>query len=198
MFTSAQFYIIVSNNSLIIKKEDDYSEYIINLQQFIPNIPAYYHLFDADKENYIKDIKNQIKGLKIKNATIIFPDDCMDIQIDKQILIEFLMLCGVKKTQVDFQCFLLNLNDKKYISISKTTRLIVMQYIAYRNSISKKYYEKDYTDIEQIKLDMKNLHPDCQYTMIPVYINNINNDMGRFKVIGNLISLDNIIANIKS
>ena len=197
MFAFAKFYIIVSNNSFIIKKEDDYPEYIINLQQFIPNIPAYYHLFDEDKENYIKDIKNQIKGLKIKNATIILPDDCMDIQIDKQILTEFLIQCGVKKIQADFQCFLLNSNDKKYISISRTTRVIVMQYISYRNSISKKYYEKDYTDIEQIKLDMKNLHADCQYTMVPVHINNINNDMEKFRVIGDLISIDNIIANIK-
>lgn len=197
MFASAQFYIIVSNNSFIIKKEDDYSECIIHLQQLIPNIPVYYHLFDKDKENYIKDIKNQIKGLKIKNATIILPDDCMDIQIDKSILIEFLMQCGVKKIQVDFQCFLLNLNNKKYISISNTTRVIVMQYISYRNSISKKYYEKGYTDIEQIKLDMKNLHADYQYAVMPVYVNNINNDMERFKGVGDLISLDNIIANIK-
>lgn len=32
-----------------------------------------------------------------------------------------------------------------------------------------KYYEKDYTDMEQIKLDMKNHHADCRYAMIPVY-----------------------------
>lgn len=197
MFASAKLYIIVSNNSLIIKKEDDYSKYIIPLQQFIPNIPAYYHLFDQDKENYIKDIKSQIKELKIKNATIIFPDDAMDIEVDKQMVIEFLMQCGVKKIQVDFQCFYLNLNNKKYISISKTPRLIVMQYITHGKSISKKYYEKDYTDIEQIKMDMKNLHPDCQYGGIPIYINNINNDMERFRGVGDLISLDNIIINIK-
>ena len=197
MFVSAKFYIIVSNNSFIIKKEDDHSEYIIHLQQFIPNIPAYYHLFDKDKENYINDIKSQIKRLKIKNVTIILPDDCIDIEIDKQILIEFFLQCGVKKIQVDFQCFLLNLDNKKYISISNTTRAIVMQYISYRNSISKKYYEKDYMDIEQIELDMKNLHDDCQYTVVPVYINNINNDMERFNFVGDLVSLDNIIANIK-
>jgi hypothetical protein len=47
--------------------------------------------------------------------------------------------------------------------------------------------------MEKIAIDIKNLHPDCN---MPVYINNINNDMEGFSDIGNLVSMQDIISNI--
>lgn len=196
MFKSDKFYIIVSNNSLIIKRNGNGPENIISLQSFIPNVPCYHHLFDEDKKDYIEDIKKQIKELKIKNAEIIFPDDSMDIEADKRILLEFLFVCGAKKIEMNFQCFILSLANKKYVSISKTARTLVMQYIVYNKSVSKKYYDKNYKDIEKIAYDMRHLYADCEYERVPVYVNNINNDMEEFKSIGSLVSLHDMIANI--
>lgn len=195
MFAAANFYIIVSNNSFIIKKEGEPLEKTIELQSFIPNVPAYHNLFDKDKANYIEDIRKQIKSLKIKNAVIVLPDDAVDVEVDQRVLIEFFMLCGVKKTQLNFQCFLLSLQDKKYVSISKTVRNMVVQYIEYNKVISRKYYEKDYSDMEQLVLDIKSLNGDYEYGMIPVYINNMNGDMESFNIMGNMVSLDDIIEN---
>jgi hypothetical protein len=195
MFKTDEFYIIVGKNSLIIKKKGDDSESIIDFQSFIPNTPFYYHLFDENK-TYAKDIREVVKSLKIRKATILLPDDSIDLEVDKRILTEFFMRCGVRKVQCNFQCYLLNLENKKYISLSKTTRAIVIHYINDNKSISKKFYEKDFLDIEQILIDMRNLHIDCQYDSMPVYINNLNNDMEKFKGIGELISFHDIIANI--
>ncbi|MFD3157323.1 hypothetical protein ACFIJ5_10750 [Haloimpatiens sp. FM7330] len=194
MFSSARFYIVVGHKSLIIKKEGDESENIIDFTSFIPNVPFYYHFFDEDK-TYMNDMKSLIKKLKIRNAIVIVPDDSIDLEVDRKVFIEFFMQCGVKKIQVKSQCFLLTLDNKKYISISRTTRVIVLQYIVNNKSIAKKYYDKNYTDIEQIALDAKNLHNDCKYDSIPIYINNINNDMEKFKVIGTLISFNDYIIN---
>jgi len=195
MFTSARFYIIVGHQRLIIKKEGDESENIIDFTSFIPNVPFYYHFFDEDK-TYIKDMTSLIKKCKIRNATIIVPDDSIDIEVDRKVLTEFFQQCGIKKVQVKSQCFLLNLENKKYISISRTTRTIVLQYIINNKYSVKKYYDKNYADIEQIALDVKNLHTDCEYESIPIYINNLNNDMEKFKVIGTLISLNDFITNV--
>ena len=195
MFTSVRFYIIVGHKSLIIKKEGDDSENIIDFISFIPNVPFYHHFFDKDK-TYIRDMTSLIKRLKIRNATIIVPDDSIELEVDRKILTEFFLQCGVKKVQVKPQCFLLHLDNKKYISVSKTTRTIVLQYIVNNKSIAKKYYDKNYTDIDQVVLDLKSLHVDCEYENIPVYINNINNDMEGFKGIGNLVSLNDIIGNL--
>lgn len=193
MFRMAKFYVIVCKNRFVIIREDDISKTIIDFQSYIPNVPFYHHLFDNDKKEYINDIMKQIKRLKIKNAEIILPDDCLDLEVDKRILIEFFLQCGVKKVQVNFQYFYLNLYNKNYIFVSRTTRTVVIQYTSYNKVISKKYYDKDFMDMEKIAIDIKNLHPDCN---MPVYINNINNDMEGFSDIGNLVSMQDIISNI--
>lgn len=195
MFKSARFYAIISNKSLIIKKENDDLESIKAFESFIPNVPFYYHFFDEDKPN-IEDIKNEITKLRMKNLTIILPDDAIDLEVDKRILTEFFLLRGIKKVQVKAQCVYLSLFNEKYISISRTTRTMVLQYIVNNKSIVKKYYDKNYIDMKEIALDVKNLHTECEYENIPIYINNINNDMDKFEVIGTLVSLNDIINNI--
>lgn len=197
MFNSTKYYIIVSNSSFIIKKDDDNFENIIELQSFIPNVPAYYHLYDIDKKDYIEDIKSQIKRLKIKDAIIIMPDDTIEIEVDKKMIIEFFLQVGVKKVQVNFQCYYMNLDNKKYISISKTSRMVVLQYISYNKTINKKYYDRNLIDINQIKKDINNIHDDM-YSVLPVFVNNINDDMKGFEDVGNLISLSELQTNIKN
>ncbi|NSA02178.1 hypothetical protein FHU26_002612 [Clostridium beijerinckii] len=88
MFKSAKFYAIISNKSLIIKKENDDLESINDFKSFIPNVPFYYHFFDEDKPN-IEDIKSEIIKLRMKNLTIILPDDAIDLEVDRRILTEF-------------------------------------------------------------------------------------------------------------
>ncbi|WP_297429870.1 hypothetical protein [Clostridium sp.] len=195
MFKCARFYAIISNKSLIIKKENDDLESINDFESFIPNVPFYYHFFDKDKPN-IEDIKSEIIKLRIKNLTIIVPDDAIDLEVDRRILTEFFLLRGIKKVQVKAQSAYLNLFNEKYISISRTTRTMVLQYIVNNKSIVKKYYDKNYTDVKEIALDVKNLHTACEYENPPIYINNINNDMEKFEVIGTLVSLNDIINNI--
>jgi len=197
MFNSTKYYIIVSNSGFIIKKDDDNFENTIELQPFIPNVPAYHHLYDIDKKDYIDDIKGQIKRLKIKDALIIMPDDIIELEVDKKMIIEFFLQVGVKKVQVNFQCYYMNFDNKKYISISKTSRMIVLQYISNNKTINKKYYDKNLIDIGQIKTDINNIHDDMDCTL-PVFVNNINNDMEGFEDVGNLISLHEFETNIKN
>ncbi len=196
MFASAKFYIVVANDSFIIKREGTDLDNIIECQSFIPNVPFYYHLFNQDKKDYIEDITKHIKMLKIKNATIIFPDESIDIEVDKRMLIEFFLQLGVKKVQESFQCFYLNLDIKKYISVSRTARVIVIQCIEHNKVMSKKYYEKGFADIDKILLDIKHLHADSEYAPIPVYINNINSGMEEFKGIGSLVHLYDLVNNV--
>lgn len=197
MFNSTKYYIIVSNSSFIIKKDDDNFETVIELQSYIPNVPAYHHLFDIDKKDYIDDLKRQIRKLKMKNAIIIMPDDAIELEVDKKIVTEFFLQLGVKKVQVNFQCYYMNLDNKKYISISKTSRMLVLQYISYNKTINKKYYDRNLNDIDRIKKDINDIHDDM-YSVLPVFVNNINDDMEGFEGVGNLISLHEFKTNIKN
>lgn len=197
MFNSTKYYIIVSNSSFIIKEDDDNFETVIELQSYIPNVPAYHHLFDIDKKDYIDDLKRQIRKLKMKNAIIIMPDDAIELEVDKKIVTEFFLQLGVKKVQVNFQCYYMNLDNKKYISISKTSRMLVLQYISYNKTINKKYYDRNLIDIDRIKKDINDIHDDM-YSVLPIFVNNINDDMEGFEGVGNLISLHEFKTNIKN
>lgn len=197
MFNSTKYYIIVSNSSFIIKEDDDNFETVIELQSYIPNVPAYHHLFDIDKKDYIDDLKRQIRKLKMKNAIIIMPDDAIELEVDKKIVTEFFLQLGVKKVQVNFQCYYMNLDNKKYISISKTSRMLVLQYISYNKTINKKYYDRNLIDIGRIKKDINDIHDDM-YSVLPIFVNNINDDMEGFEGVGNLISLHEFKTNIKN
>jgi len=197
MFNSTIFHIIIGYDNLIIKKKGEQSQHLVEFTSFIPNVPFYYHFFDQDK-TYTKDMKSLIKKLKIRNAIVIVPDDAIDIEVDRKIFTDFFMQCGVKKVQLKSQCFFLSSDNKKYISISRNTRNIVLQYIVNDKYIVKKYYDRNYADVKQIALDTKRLHADCEYDSIPIYINNINNDMDEFMSIGILVNLDNYIANIEN
>jgi hypothetical protein len=195
MFTSTKHYIIVGNNSFIIRKQGETDQHIITFDSTIPGVPFYHHLFDKGKP-YIVEAQQRIWELKVKNVTLLAPDDTTDIQADQLMLKEFFMTSTVKKIDIDFQCFFLNRNEQKYISISKTTRTLVFQYIVNHNSIVKKYFDRNYNDIDQIKSAIKSLHPDCEYNRIPIYVNNVNDEMNRFKEIGNLVSLNDIFINL--
>lgn len=197
MFNSTKYYIIVSNSSFIIKKDDDNFETVIELQSYVPNVPAYHHLFDIDKKDYIDDLKRQITKLKMKNAIIIMPDDAIELEVDKKIVTEFFLQLGVKKVQVNFQCYYMNHDNKKYISISKTSRILVLQYISYNKTINKKYYDRNLIDIDRIKKDINDIHDDM-YSVLPVFVNNINDDMEGLEGVGNLISLHEFKTNINN
>lgn len=194
MFRGAKFYIIVTNNSLIIKKDKSEVERVIEFPSFIPNVPFYCHFFDEDK-NYLKDMKNLVRELKVGSAVIIVPDDASDFEVDKRVLTEFLALSGVSKNEIKPQSSLLGLSSEKYVSISRSVRTLSLRYTAYDKVLGKKYYDKSYKDLEQISLDIKRLHSDCEMENISVYINNINEDMEEFGGLGRLISLSDIIKN---
>ena len=101
MFKSNKFYIIVMNDGFIIVNGLCSSKNTVDFKPLIPNIPFYHHLFDEQREN-IKDIKEMNKKIKIKDVTIVLPDDTIDVEVDKRMINEFFLQCGAKKSQLDF------------------------------------------------------------------------------------------------
>ena len=59
-----------------------------------------------------------------------------------------------------------------------------------------KYYDKENVDVRQISSDIEKIQNDYGYERIPIFINNISNDMEGFRNIGDLISINDIFSNI--
>ena len=75
-----------------------------------------------------------------------------------------------------------------YISISKSSRNIVLQYIRNNEIQACRYYDADDYDVNQIKEDAKRLHIDIEYEKTPIFVNNFNLNMDDFFEMGEIIT----------
>ncbi|MFT4146618.1 MAG: hypothetical protein QM644_19415 [Mobilitalea sp.] len=192
MFKTHKSYVIVMDSSFIIKDKNQ-SETIIEFKTHIPNVPFYHHLFDD--YNGLQPIFEQVKQLKMKHVVVIMPDDTLELTLDRTIFDNYFLLCNAKKVDLTCQFLYLSQHNENYISLSKTSRNIVLHFVKEGKSLAKKFYDKEFQEIEQIKADLQRLHIDCEYGHTPVYINNMNNNMDFFRDLGTLVSNREIIDN---
>ena len=82
----------------------------------------------------------------------------------------------------------LSKEDKKYISLSMSTRNITLEYVSNEEVKVKKYYDVNEYDPKRICEDAKRLHIDVEYGGIPVFINDFNLNMDDFYDMGQVIS----------
>jgi len=82
----------------------------------------------------------------------------------------------------------LSKTDESYVSISRSSRNIVLQYVKNNEIIVSRYYDADCYDADVIKGDAKRLHIDIEYKQVPVYVNNFNMNMDDFFDMGTVIS----------
>jgi len=75
-----------------------------------------------------------------------------------------------------------------YISISKSSRNIVLQYIKNNEIQACRYYDCNNYDSQQIIEDAKRLHIDIEYEKTPVFVNNFNLNMDDFFDMGEVIT----------
>lgn len=171
--------IIITDHNILVKKKDE--DKFITFE--MPNIDEhngipFYHEFAKKISECQYYFKQFVKGLYDKKMTkyvlaIIVPDDTTMLE---QIFIkEFFLNSGACKAVAQAtmsQVF--GRDNTKYISISKTTRNIVMRYINNNEILAEKYYPINEYDINQIKEDAKRIHIDVEYSGVPIFVNNFN------------------------
>ena len=184
--------IITNTNILVMDIEND---------EFIPfdmpgieqdvNIP-FYHQFAAriaESQRRFKDFINSIYGKKYnKNIlAIITPDDTSPLE--SIFIREFFLNSGACKGVAQMTMGqALSKTDTKYISLSRSSRNIILQYINNNEVKAKKYYDVDEYNVDSILEDAKRIHIDVEYADVPIYVNNFNLNMDDFAAIGTVIS----------
>lgn len=192
--------IITNNNILVMDIEND---------AFIPfdmpgiehdkNIP-FYHQFAAkiaESQRHFKNFINSIYGKKYnKNIlAIITPDDTS--ALESIFIKEFFLNSGACKGVAQMTMGqALSKKDNKYISVSRSSRNIILQYINNNEVKAKKYYDVDNYDVATIREDAKRIHIDVEYTDVPIYINNFNLNMDDFSAIGTMVSTKDFMEKI--
>ena len=82
----------------------------------------------------------------------------------------------------------LSKTHSKYISISKSSRNIILQYINNNEVRAKKFYDVDTANTKTIVEDAKRIHIDVEYAGVPIFVNNLNMNMDEFLDVGSVIS----------
>lgn len=196
--------IVVTNSTVLVKDKDSDEFKAFNLKGIEKDdtIPFYHQYASriSECQHYFKEFVRSIYGKKSKNfvLAIIVPDDTS--RLESIFINEFFLNSGVGKAVAQMRMGqALSKNNTRYISISKSTRNVVLQYINNTEIRASKYYPIYDYDASVVIDDAKRLHIDVEYSGVPIFVNNVNVNMDDFMDAGNVISTKqflDIIANV--
>lgn len=193
--------IIITNDYILIKDKESetFKSFSMPGIEPKPNIP-FFHEF-AKKINecqyYFKQAIRAVYGKKTSKyiLAIITPDDTSPLE--SIFINEFFVNSGTCKAVAQTTISqVLSKEHKKYISISKTCRNVVLQYINNNEIEATMSYDCTDYDVNQIAEDAKRLHIDVEYADMPVFINNLNLNMSDFGDVGIMLSPRQILDKI--
>lgn len=185
--------IIITNTNVLVydKFAEEFKAFTLPGIQTQPNIP-FYHSFAkkiAEGQHYFKHfIKNIYQNKSSKNIlAIVVPDDTSTLE--SIFINEFFLNSGSCKAVAQITMGqTLSKDIPSYISISKSSRNIVLQYVKNNEVQACRYYDCNHYDSEQIFEDAKRLHIDIEYEKTPVFVNNFNLNMDEFFEMGEVIT----------
>ncbi|HCT31123.1 MAG TPA: hypothetical protein DIW31_10430 [Bacteroidales bacterium] len=191
------FYFMTNEDSSIYQYSFDEIESIPGIY-FFANLFEKYHVYAKDlKKSMIKnELLNRSFVLKknfLKEINIAVPDDIQPIE--KRFLEEFFFIAikNSVKVKFTFENMLVTTEDKEYICLYKTCRMLVVSYISNKQIKAKLLLErKDYTEAE-LKEFIDNIHYDVRGKRLKVYL--IGYKMGECPSIGQVVEYEQILRN---
>lgn len=185
--------VIITNSNILVfdKATEQYKAFSPPGISTQPNIP-FYHTFAkkiAESQHYFKEfVKSIYPGRSSKNIlAIIVPDDTS--ALESIFINEFFLNSGACKAVAQLTMGqALSKDVSAYISVSKSSRNIVLQYIKNGEIKACRYYDSTTYDPQQIASDAQRLHIDIEYENTPIFVNNFNLNMDDFFEMGDVIT----------
>ncbi|MDE6469869.1 MAG: hypothetical protein K2L19_02460 [Eubacterium sp.] len=192
---------IITNNSILIKDRDSDEFRTFNMPALnpAPNIPFYHEFAEriAESQYHFKEFMKSIYGKKLNKyiLAIIVPDDTS--RLESIFINEFFVNSGACKAVAQMpMARALSKEEIRYISISKSSRNVILEYVRNNETVVKKLYDIHTCDVNQVKADAEVLHIDVEYNDVPVFINNFNMNMDEYLEMGQLISTKEFMKKI--
>ena len=184
---------IITNDTILVKEKEGDKFLTFNMPGIEPevNIP-FYHEFAkriSECQYYFKEFIRKEYGKKYsKNIlAIIIPDDTS--ALESIFINEFFVNSGAcKAVAKTTMAQALSKNHSRYISVSKTRRNVILEYISNDEIMARKLYDFNEYNVKQICEDAKRLHIDIEYSGVPIFVNNINMNMDDFFDLGVVVS----------
>lgn len=184
---------IITNNDILVKAKetDEFKVFKMPGIDETPNIPIY-HMFAskiAECQHYFKEFIKKIYGTKLSKyiLAIIVPDDTTPLE--SIFINEFFLNSDACKAVAQMTMGqALSKEHTKYISVSKSTRNVILQYINNHQVKAQKIYDKNEYNSDMVMEDAKRLHIDIEYSGAPIFVNNLNMNMDDLFEMGKVIT----------
>ena len=185
--------VIITNSNVLVydRAADQYKAFSLPGISSQPNIP-FYHSYAkkiAESQHYFKEfVKSIYPGRASKNIlAIIVPDDTS--ALESIFINEFFLNSGACKEVAQLTMGqALSKEVSAYISVSKSSRNVVLQYVKNGEIKACRYYDSTNYDPQHIASDAERLHIDIEYENTPIFINNFNLNMDDFFEMGEVIT----------
>lgn len=200
------YVVLFRENKLIIKSKSEESTLEYNFTDIIsyPNVPFYSNLFQSKIDTTVisKYIKNNLKDYKLNNLFIkpsvfvLTPDDVTEV--DKRAIHEFILISFKPKMVLlgMESVFTAPIEEQNYVSIYRSCRMVVFTYIKNKDmEVQRFLHNKDYS-IEEMKGFIYNLHEDCRYNKLNIYLN--GQDLDKYYVLGKIVLKEELFQNAYS
>jgi hypothetical protein len=173
------------------ESEEQFKPFTLSGIQSKPNIPFYHDYAQriAESQHYFKEFfKKLYPNKSARNVfAIIVPDDTSPLE--SIFINEFFLNSGTCKAVAQMQMGqTLSKDQPQYISISKSSRNVVLLYIKNNEIKASRFYDSNNYDAQRIIQDTQRIHIDVEYENTPVFINNFNMNMDDFFEAGEIIS----------
>ncbi len=185
--------IIITNTNIMVysESEEQFKPFTLSGIQSKPNIPFYHDYAQriAESQHYFKEFfKKLYPNKSARNVfAIIVPDDTSPLE--SIFINEFFLNSGTCKAVAQMQMGqTLSKDQPQYISISKSSRNVVLLYIKNNEIKASRFYDSNNYDAQRIIQDTQRIHIDVEYENTPVFINNFNMNMDDFFEAGEIIS----------
>lgn len=184
---------IITNFEILVKDRDTdkFKAFAMPGIDEQPNIP-FYHSFAqkiSECQYYFKEFIKGIYGKRLSKyiLAILTPDDTT--ALESIFINEFFVNSGACKAVAQMTMGqALSKEYSKYISISKSSRNVILQYISNNKVEAKKLYDCSEFDPKTVCNDAQRLHIDIEYSDVPIFINNLNMNMDEFFDAGKVIA----------
>lgn len=195
--------IVITNNHILVMNKEINEFVTFNMPGIEEdNTIPFYHQFASrisECQRHFKEFVKSIYGKKTSKfvLAIILPDDTS--RLESIFIKEFFLHSGVGKAVASMNMGqALNRSDARYVSVSKSNRNVVLQYIHGNDVKAKKCYPIYDYDVSTVIEDAKRLHIDIEYSGVPVYVNNLNMNMDDFLEYGEVVSTKSFLDKISS
>ncbi len=184
---------IITNNDILVKdkESDEFKSFSMPSLNPSPNIPFYHEFAEkiAEDQYYFKEFMKKLYGKKLNKyiLAIIVPDDTS--KLESIFINEFFVNSGACKAVAQLPMALaLSKKQSRYISVSKSSRNVILEYVRNNETVVKKLYDIHTCDPKKVMSDAKVIHIDVEYNSVPVFVNNFNMNMDEYADMGRIIT----------